>query len=87
MQEAKRALAELEGYQLLAKGEIGPAFDSFAKARPMRTESLARAQLRRGTTALPRASLARPLTRTRTRFLHLPPRSRFFTRLATTRAR
>ncbi|AGA29652.1 peroxiredoxin family protein [Singulisphaera acidiphila] len=39
------ALAELEGYQLLAKGDVGPAFDQFAKASPMRTEALARAHL------------------------------------------
>lgn len=39
------ALAELEGYQLLTKGEIGTAFERFAKATPMRTEALARAHL------------------------------------------
>jgi peroxiredoxin len=43
--EAKTGLAELEGYALLAKGEIGPAFDHFGKASSMRTESLARAHL------------------------------------------
>jgi peroxiredoxin len=43
--ETKAALAELEGYQLLARGEIGPAFDQFAKATSMRPESLARAHL------------------------------------------
>jgi peroxiredoxin/Tfp pilus assembly protein PilF len=43
--ETKSALAELQGYELLAKGEIGPAFDSFTKASSMRTESLARAHL------------------------------------------
>jgi peroxiredoxin len=37
--------AELEGYQLLARGEIGPAFERFAKARSMRPEALARAHL------------------------------------------
>ncbi len=42
---AKTALAELEGYQLLARGEIGPAFDQFAKATSMRPEALARAHL------------------------------------------
>jgi peroxiredoxin len=42
---AKSALAELEGYQLLARGEVGPAFDQFAKATSMRTEALARAHL------------------------------------------
>jgi len=39
------ALAELEGYQLLARGEFGPAFDRFAKATDMRPEALARAHL------------------------------------------
>ena len=29
---AKSALSELEGLRLLARGEIGPAFDQFAKA-------------------------------------------------------
>jgi peroxiredoxin len=43
--ETKSALAELQGYELLAKEEIGPAFDSFTKANSMRTESLARAHL------------------------------------------
>ncbi len=42
---AKAALAELEGHQLLARGEIGPAFDQFAKATSMRPEALARAHL------------------------------------------
>jgi peroxiredoxin len=42
---AKTALAELEGLQLLARSEIGPAFDQFAKATTMRPEALARAQL------------------------------------------
>ena len=40
------ALAELEGYQHLIKGEVGPAFDRFAKASSMRPESLARAHLK-----------------------------------------
>ena len=39
------ALAELEGYQLLAQGELGPAFERFAKATAMRPEALARAHL------------------------------------------
>lgn len=43
--EAKTGLAELEGYALLAKGDIGLAFDHFSKASSMRTESLARAHL------------------------------------------
>jgi peroxiredoxin len=42
---AKAALAELEGHQLLARGEIGPAFEQFAKATSMRPEALARAHL------------------------------------------
>ena len=42
---AKSALAELEGLQLLAKGDIGPAFEQFAKATAMRPEALARAHL------------------------------------------
>ncbi len=42
---AKSALAELEGYQLLARGEVGPAFEQFAKASTMRPEALARAHL------------------------------------------
>src|SRR5262249_20252643 len=33
-------------HQLLARGEVGPAFDQFAKATTMRTESLARAHLK-----------------------------------------
>ena len=43
---AKSALAELEGLQMLARGDIGPAFDSFAKATMMRPENLARAHLK-----------------------------------------
>jgi peroxiredoxin len=42
---AKAALAELEGYRLLARGDIGPAFEQFAKASSMRPEALARAHL------------------------------------------
>ena len=42
---AKTALAELEGHLFLARGEIGPAFESFAKAPSMRPETLARAHL------------------------------------------
>ncbi len=41
----KAAIAELEGYQLLARGDVGPAFDRFAKATTMRPEALARAHL------------------------------------------
>jgi len=43
--DAKAALAELEGLRLLAGGEIGLAFDQFAKATSMRPEALARAHL------------------------------------------
>ena len=43
---AKSALAELEGLQMLARGDVGPAFDSFAKATAMRPENLARAHLK-----------------------------------------
>jgi len=43
--EARAGLAELEGYALQARGEIGPAFDHFGKAGSMRTEALARAHL------------------------------------------
>ncbi len=43
---AKSALAELEGLQMLARGDVGPAFDSFAKATTMRPENLARAHLK-----------------------------------------
>jgi peroxiredoxin len=43
--ETKAALAELQGYELLARGDVGPAFESFAKASSMRPESLARAHL------------------------------------------
>ena len=39
------ALAELEGRAALAKGEIAPAFEHFARASSMRGESLARAHL------------------------------------------
>ena len=39
------AIAELEAHQLLAKGDIGPAFERFAKATGMRGEALARAHL------------------------------------------
>lgn len=39
------ALAELEGYRHLARGEVGPAFEQFAKAPGMRAEALARAHL------------------------------------------
>ncbi len=42
---ARSALAELEGLQLLAKGDVGPAFEHFAKATAMRPEALARAHL------------------------------------------
>jgi len=43
--DAKAALAELDGLRLLARGEMAPAFDQFAKATSMRPESLARAHL------------------------------------------
>src|SRR5262249_39564238 len=43
--DAKSALAELEGHRQLLAGEIGPAFDQFAKATSMRPEALARAHL------------------------------------------
>jgi peroxiredoxin/tetratricopeptide (TPR) repeat protein len=43
--DAKGALAELEGLNLLARGETGPAFEQFATAAPMRQEALARAHL------------------------------------------
>jgi peroxiredoxin len=43
--DAKAALAELEGLRLLARGDVGPAFDQFAKATSMRPEGLARAHL------------------------------------------
>jgi peroxiredoxin len=39
------AIAELEGHQYLLKGEVGPAFDRFARATSMRPEALARAHL------------------------------------------
>ena len=39
------ALAELEGVQALARGEVGPTFERFAKATAMRPEALARAHL------------------------------------------
>jgi len=39
------ALAELEGYQHLARGEALPALESFARATGMRPEGLARAHL------------------------------------------
>jgi peroxiredoxin len=39
------ALAELEGYQKLAAGDVGAAFDRFAKASNMRPEALPRAHL------------------------------------------
>lgn len=42
----RSALAELEGLRLLAAGDIGAAFDQFAKAPHMRKESLARAHIR-----------------------------------------
>jgi peroxiredoxin len=42
---AKSALAELEGLQLLARSDVGPAFEQFAKATAMRPEALARAHL------------------------------------------
>src|SRR5439155_7598049 len=42
---AKAALAELQGHQLLAREEIGPSFQQFAKATSMRPEALARAHL------------------------------------------
>jgi peroxiredoxin len=43
--DARGALAELEGLELLARGDIGPTFERFAKASPMRNEALARAHL------------------------------------------
>jgi peroxiredoxin len=43
--ETRSALAELQGHEHLAKGDVGPAFESFAKATSMRPESLARAHL------------------------------------------
>jgi peroxiredoxin len=39
-------LAELEGHQKLLDGDVGGAFDRFAKATQMRTEALARAHLK-----------------------------------------
>jgi peroxiredoxin len=42
---AETALAELEGHQLLARGDVIAAFDRFAKATAMRPEALARAHL------------------------------------------
>lgn len=42
------AIAELEGYQLLADGKVGPAFERFAQATSMRPEALARAHLAAG---------------------------------------
>src|SRR5262249_21170321 len=42
---AKAEQAELEGYQHLARGDVGPAFEQFAKASSMRPEALARAHL------------------------------------------
>lgn len=38
-------LAELEGHQKLLEGDVGAAFERFAKATRMRTEALARAHL------------------------------------------
>ncbi|MDR3620744.1 MAG: redoxin domain-containing protein [Paludisphaera borealis] len=45
MKPYEPALAELEGRAALAKGEIAPAFEHFARASSMRGESLARAHL------------------------------------------
>ncbi|APW63719.1 peroxiredoxin family protein [Paludisphaera borealis] len=45
MKPYESALAELEGRAALAKGEIAPAFEHFARASSMRGESLARAHL------------------------------------------
>ena len=42
---AEAVVAELEGYQLLAKDDVAAAFDRFAKATEMRPEALARAHL------------------------------------------
>jgi peroxiredoxin len=42
---AQGKLAELEGYQLLVRGDVIAAFDRFAKATAMRPEALARAHL------------------------------------------
>jgi peroxiredoxin len=44
-EEAKTALAELQGHELLARGDITGAFDQFKKATLMRPESMARAHL------------------------------------------
>ncbi len=43
--ETNSALAELEGRAALARGDVGPAFEHFARASSMRGESLARAHL------------------------------------------
>ncbi|HEV3166993.1 MAG TPA: peroxiredoxin family protein [Isosphaeraceae bacterium] len=40
------ALAELEGHQKLLEGDVGTAFDRFAKATSMRQEALSRAHLK-----------------------------------------
>lgn len=40
------AIAELEGYQKLLDGDVGEAFDLFAKAKEMRPEVLSRAHLK-----------------------------------------
>jgi peroxiredoxin/tetratricopeptide (TPR) repeat protein len=43
---AAPSLAELEGYQALLEGDVGTAFDRFAKVTGMRGEALARAHLK-----------------------------------------
>ncbi len=68
--EAKAARAELEGHQLLQRGEIGPAFEQFAKATSMRPRRWREPIWRPGTTVSPRARRSRPSRRTPTRFHH-----------------
>jgi peroxiredoxin len=45
LEDAKAALAELLGFEHLARDEVGPAFEQFGKASSMRPEALARAHL------------------------------------------
>ncbi|GAC1333592.1 MAG: hypothetical protein NVSMB14_00450 [Isosphaeraceae bacterium] len=45
-QVGQGAIAELEGYQKLLDGDVGAAFDLFAKANEMRPEALARAHVK-----------------------------------------
>ncbi len=84
---AKSALAELEGWQFLARGDTGAAFDSFAKATSMRPEALARAHLKARNFGFAEVKAKDAVARTPNQVAPWPRRSRSWSRAARTRKR